>query len=127
MKIKGIGGGAGRLGAAVWAPAFGRRRFAPAVWAHGRLGAGRLGAGPYERGNRILLTLSLFHQYRDENDACFTAIEAGWTDIDVDTYSAMKITRVSLQSNLDKLMALSTRIPRVNLCSNDIIFIAAYA
>ena len=31
--------GAGRLGAAVWAPPFGRRR---------------LGAGPYERGNRIL-------------------------------------------------------------------------
>src|SRR6218665_3380616 len=46
--------GAGRLGAAVWAPAFGRRCLGAAVWAHGRLGAGRLGAGPYARGNRIL-------------------------------------------------------------------------
>src|SRR6218665_2088086 len=46
--------GAGRLGAAVWAPPFGRRRLGAAVWAHRRLGAGRLGAGPYARGNRIL-------------------------------------------------------------------------
>src|SRR6218665_605864 len=46
--------GAGRLGAAVWAPPFGRRRLGAGVWAHGRLGAGRLGAGPYARGNRIL-------------------------------------------------------------------------
>src|SRR6218665_545638 len=32
----------------------------------------------------------------------------------------MKITRVSLQSKLDELMSLSTPIPRVNVCSNDI-------
>src|SRR6218665_1212539 len=32
----------------------------------------------------------------------------------------MKIMRVSLQSKLDELMSLSTRIPRVNVCSNDI-------
>src|SRR6218665_4178631 len=38
----------------VWAPPFGRRRLGAAVWAHGRLGAGRLGADPYGRGNRIL-------------------------------------------------------------------------
>ena len=34
----------------VWAPPFGRT----AVWAHGRLGAGRLGAGLHARGNSIL-------------------------------------------------------------------------
>ena len=38
----------------VWAPPFGRRRLGAAVWAHGRLGAGRLGAGLYTRGNWIL-------------------------------------------------------------------------
>src|SRR6218665_2256538 len=109
--------GAGRLGAAVWAPPFGRRRLGAAVWAHGRLGAGRLGAGPYERGNRIIISSILF-KLSDENDACFTAIEAGWTDINVDTYSSMKITRVSLQSKLAELMSLSTRISRVNVSSN---------
>src|SRR6218665_3632833 len=36
------------------------------------------------------------------------------------TYLLMKITRVSLQSKLDGLMSLSTRISRVNVCSNDI-------
>jgi len=34
----------------VWAPPFGRTAF----WAHGRLGAGRLGAGLQARGNSII-------------------------------------------------------------------------
>jgi len=29
----------------IWAPPLGRRYLGAAVWAHGRLGAGRLGAG----------------------------------------------------------------------------------
>ena len=56
----------------------------------------------------------------DENNASSIAVEAGWTGVIVYAYSAMKITRVSLQSKLDELMSLSTRTSRVNVCSNDI-------
>ena len=96
--------GAGRLGAAVWAPPFGRRRLGARPF-----GRRTFGRGPYERGNRIIIS-SIPFKLSDENDACFTAIEAGWADINDDTYSSMKITRVSLQSKLYELMSSSTRI-----------------
>ena len=47
----------------------------------------------------------LSHVLFDENNECFTAIEVGWTDFTVDTYTSMKITRVSLQSKLDELLS----------------------
>ena len=96
-----------RLGAAVWAPAFGRRRLGAAVWAPALM---REEIGFY----RPIIISSIPFKLSDENDACFTAIEAGWTDINVDTYSSMKITRVniSLQSKLENLSFSSTRILR---------------
>src|SRR6218665_3462963 len=88
-------GGAGRLGAAVWAPD---------VWAPALM---RAEIGFY----RHYLS-SIPFKLSDENDACFTAIEAGWTDINFDTYSSIKITRVSQQSKLDELISMMTRILR---------------
>ena len=69
-----------------------------------------------------IIISSIPFKLSDENDACFTAIEAGWTDINVFTYSSMKITRVSLQSKLDELIFFfytysSMKITRVSLQS----------
>src|SRR6218665_810587 len=50
MQITLVSHGAGRLGAAVWAPPFRRRRLGAGVWAHGRMDTRRLGAGRYEKG-----------------------------------------------------------------------------
>src|SRR6218665_460757 len=80
--------GAGCLCAAVWAPD---------VWAPALM---REEIGFY----RPIIISSIPFKLSDENDACFTVIEAGWTDINVFTYSSMKITRVSLQSKLDELL-----------------------
>ena len=35
--------------------------------------------------------------YSDENDACFTSVEAGITQVVTAAYPVMKMTRVSLQ------------------------------
>src|SRR6218665_2594157 len=110
------GHGAGRLGAGVWAPPFGRTAvWAPDVWAPALM---REEIGFY----RPIIISSIPFKLSDENDACFTVIEAGWTDINVFTYSSMKITRVSLQSKLDELifflyMYCSMKITRVSLQS----------
>src|SRR6218665_1260498 len=98
----------------VWAPPFGRRRLGAAVWAPA-FGRRRLGARPFGRrtfGRRPLcerkytiIISSIPFKLSDENDACFTAIEAGRTDLKVDTYFLTKITRVSLQSKLDELLS----------------------
>src|SRR6218665_1460107 len=96
-----------RLGAAVWAPPFGRTAvWAPDVWAPALM-------REEIRFMDTIIISSIPFKLSDENDACFTAIDAGWTDINVDTYSSMKITRVSLQSKLNELMSLSTRILRL--------------
>src|SRR6218665_1956928 len=63
-----------------------------------------------------------FHVFFDENNACFTAIEAGKLIFFFYTYSSMKITRVSLQSRLDELIQMQhtyllMKIPHVSLQS----------
>src|SRR6218665_413918 len=52
------------------------------------------------------------HASSDENKACFTAIEAGKLILIIHTYSSTKITRVSLQSKVDELISMLTRILR---------------
>src|SRR6218665_1180975 len=94
-----------RLGAGVWAPPFGRTAvWAPDVWAPALM--------QEEIGFYRHYLSSIPFKLRDENDACFTAIEAGWTDINFDMYSSIKITRVSQQSKLDELISMMTRILR---------------
>src|SRR6218665_409782 len=64
----------------------------------------------------IAMEAGIYDNYRhassDENKACFTAIEAGKLILIIHTYSSTKITRVSLQSKVDKLISMLTRILR---------------